>query len=466
MQVTGTDNGKPQIRFGLESLAQVLADENDRYDLQPAEQEELYEVCHEVYTEHFPDTVEKHFADYKISKPSYTQIRCFAQIDSEKIEWLWHPYLPIGKPCELIGDPSVGKSYLCVSIIKHLTKGDPLPFDKVVNRQGINCLYISAEDGAEDTLKPRLDQAGADMNRVYVLDGFDLGSGDELLNLKMSSHRGLLERAIKKYKIGFLVIDPIDAFLGGADANSNSQIRGLLSPLNKILQDTRCTLLVVRHLNKDSKQKVQHRGNGSVGFTANSRSSFVVGRVGDEDSEERAMMCIKANLSAMPDSVGFTINGAGVSWSSKRPDIQLGDLLSPDTTSEEVSDKADTKAWLLTRLEDGPVPSKELYADAKEDLDVSPRTLKRAKKALNQNELLVIASKEKGWCWERTDVDNSRGSNSSDSTTDSENDTLEETQSDQGDSAPETSITAQGGQPLESDTLEPEDDLHVEGLPF
>jgi len=439
-----------------------LADVEGQYGLGPIERVDLYENCYAIYEEHFPDTVADEFEKLRIKCPQYTQIRCFAKIDAEHISWLWHQYLPIGKPCELIGDPSVGKSYLCISIIAALSLGKALPFDEVVKRAPIKCLYISAEDGPADTLKPRLTEAGADMEHVFCLDGFDLGSGDELLNLKKPEHRGLLERAIKKLKIGFLVLDPLDAFLGGADANSNSQIRGLLSPLNKILLDTSCTLLAIRHMNKDGQKQAMYRGNASIGFTANSRSSFVVGRVGDEGSEERAMMCIKANLCAMPDHVGFTITGAGFKWSDERPDIELGDLLRPDSTSSDTSDRADTEAWLIDLLSEGPVPSIELFEKAKKELSVSESTLKRAKKNLQGTEHEIESKRlgeeggERGdgeWCWRLL-----RGSDPPDSTTDSETEPLKEIQLTKGISPSTASLTVQGDQSPESDPLK--------GLPF
>lgn len=66
-------------------------------------------------------------------------------------------------------------------------------------------IYQTAEDGLGDTVKPRLLEAGADLDRVMVID-----DGDKPLTL--SDKR--LERAIRENHARLLIIDPVQAFLG------------------------------------------------------------------------------------------------------------------------------------------------------------------------------------------------------------------------------------------------------------
>lgn len=329
------------------------------------------------------------------------------------MDWLWHKRLPIGKSCELIGDPNVGKSYLTLEIIARLSTGEDLPDDEVTERDPINCMIVSAEDAPEDTVKPRLRKEGADMERVFFLDGFRFGSKNQTLNLKNPEHVKHLEIAIKEFKVGLLVLDPLDAFLGGTNPNINASVRELLTPLNKVLWGTKCTLLAIRHMNKNQQMKAMHRGGASIGFTANARASFIVCEV--PDSDERAVICIKSNLSQVPGHIGYTIkpdedepDRAILEWSSEPPDVELGDLLRPDSTSSDTSDRAETEAWLIDLLSKGPVPSKELFRKAQGELSVSESTLKRAKKNLEgtEHEIASVRIAEGGggrgageWCW-------------------------------------------------------------------
>ena len=465
-QVTGTKDGTPSIQAGLTGLYGALA-ETDPYDLGPAGKLELYDTCYEIFEEHHPaEVVEERFNEYEIKRPEYrvAQIRSFDKIEAEEVEWLWTDRLPVGKSSELIGNPSVGKSFLSLHIIARLSKGEAFPDEEGTDREAINCLIVSAEDAPEDTIYPRLKKAGADMERVFFLDGFKFGTRNQTLNLKLEAHVRHLEKAIKEFKIGLLVLDPLNAYLGSTNSHNDASVRELLTPLNKVLRDNRCTLLAIRHMIKDEQIKAIHRAGGSVGFTANSRASFVVCEV--PDSDERAVICIKSNLAPMPDHIGYTIKSdpndpskALFEWSSKPPDVELGDLLRPDSTSEESSDRSETETWLVALLENGHVPSNELFEKAKSELDVGKSTVKRAKVKLKGTDDEIEAIRlgkdggERGdgeWCWRLL-----RGSDPPD---DSEDEPLKETQSDQGDSASDTSSTVQEGQPVDDDPLK--------GLPF
>ena len=279
-------------------------------------------------------------------------LRRFSDIKTEIVDWYWHRMLPVGKMTELIGDPAVGKSWLSVAIVSVLTKGEAFPFDEIVGkRDPMNCLIISSEDGPEDTIKPRLEDSDADMEYVYFLDHIPTERGKESLNLKDAEHRKYLEKIIVECQIGFIVIDPIDAYLGGVDTSNNSSVRSVLTPLCAMLTRQKCTWMSIRHLNKSEMQKLINRANGSVGFTASSRSSFIVGTLGD--SGQRAIVSIKSNLCEAPDPVGYTITGDGFEWSKNRPDVQAMDLaLSADLTQEEVSLRDECQDLILETLPD------------------------------------------------------------------------------------------------------------------
>jgi len=451
-------------------LRGILEDRSDKPELQlgPVEKQELYDAIWSHYQEKFPGSCSGYFTEQGIKRPEIALIRCFDEIEEEDVEWLWHKRFPIGKSCELVGDPNVGKSFLCAEVIARLSTGEALHDDEVTERDPISCLFVSAEDAPEDTIKPRLRKAGADMSRVFFLDGFNFGgSENQTLNLKNKAHVRQLESEIKELKIGFLVLDPLDAFLGGTNPNINASVRELLTPLNKVLRDTKCTLLAIRHMNKADQMKAMYRAGASVGFTANARASFVVCEVPDTD--ERAVMCIKSNLAQMPEHIGYTIkpdedepDRAVLEWSSERPDVALGDLLRPDSTSSDTSDRADTEAWLIDQLSEGPVPSIELFEKAKRELSVSESTLKRAKKKMKGTEHEIESvrigkeGEERGsgeWSWKFL-----RGSDPPDSTTDSETEPLKEIQLTKGISPSTASLTVQGDQSPESDPLK--------GLPF
>lgn len=94
--------------------------------------------------------------DYKI----------YSTVEKQEVEWLWYPYIPYGKLTLLQGDPGDGKSTFMINIASALTRGGLLPDGKKLEQIG-NVIYQGAEDNVGDTIKPRLEEAGADCDKLY-----------------------------------------------------------------------------------------------------------------------------------------------------------------------------------------------------------------------------------------------------------------------------------------------------------
>ena len=90
-------------------------------------------------------------------------------VEARKVDWLWYPYIPYGKVSIVQGDPGEGKTTFILRLAALLTKGEPLPGEEGQNlREPINVIYQNAEDGLEDTIKPRLLEAGADLSLIHI----------------------------------------------------------------------------------------------------------------------------------------------------------------------------------------------------------------------------------------------------------------------------------------------------------
>lgn len=94
-----------------------------------------------------------------------------------------------------------------------------------------------------DTIKPRLIEAGADLEKVLVIDEGD----DDPLTL--ADER--IERAIRQNNARLLISDPIQAFLGpNVDMNRANEVRPILRKIGDVAQRTGCAIVLIGHLSK------------------------------------------------------------------------------------------------------------------------------------------------------------------------------------------------------------------------
>ena len=191
------------------------------------------------------------------------------EIKAEEVKWLWYPYLPRGKLTIVQGDPGEGKTTFVLAVIAALTRGEALPESEQA-LEPLNVIYQTAEDGLADTIKPRLDAAGADCSRVLVID-------ESQRELTLCDHR--LEQAVQQTEAQLIVLDPIQAYLGdGVDMHRANEVRPVLKRVAAMAERTGCAVILIGHMNKAQGLKAGYRGLGSIDFRAAARSVLVVGR--------------------------------------------------------------------------------------------------------------------------------------------------------------------------------------------
>ena len=304
-------------------------------------------------------------------------------IQSQDIDWLWFPFIPYGKLTIIQGDPGDGKTTLVLNLAAKLSKGEALDKDMDI-KEPIIVIYQTAEDGLADTVKPRLELAGADCEQIIVIDESDK-------SLSMADER--LEEAIQTTGAKLLILDPIQAYLGGGmDMNRANEARDMTKKLGALAEKYKCAIVLIGHMNKASGNKAAYRGMGSIDFFAVARSVLLVGRIEGEPNV-RAVVQIKNNLAAFGHPKAFALSEAGFRW--------LGDY---DVTADEIlggiapkANKLEQAKQLLRKLAEtsDAVQSNEIF-DMAEEQGISKRTLESAKK-----ELGIRAKKiNNSWYWE------------------------------------------------------------------
>jgi len=298
-----------------------------------------------------------------------------ADVIASHVEWLWDGRLPRGKLSVLAGDPGLGKSYLTLKIAAIISQGGEWP-DGSQATAG-NVLIISAEDDYADTIRPRLDCLGADVARITGIDGV-LGDGPDIarpFSLRMDID--LLRQGIVDTGAVVVIVDPLNAFLGGIDSHKAAEVRGVLSPLAHVAGETHAAILAVHHLNKGTSANALYRASGSLDFVAAAR--VVHGVAADPELEgRRVFVPVKCNIAAMPEGIGFRIGEDGVHFDNLPVTLDAAAAFTSRTIDhEERSEREMAKDFIVEQLADGPVPVMELLKVAKEH-GYSEKTIRRA----------------------------------------------------------------------------------------
>lgn len=333
--------------------------------------------------------------DTEKPKKPVAEVICLANVKPQKVVWLWNPYIPKGKLTLVEGDPSVGKTWLMLMIAAIISNGWPLPGQtgilEGVNEPG-NVLYMSGEDGLADTLRPRLDNLEADVSRIHVLTG----SRDEKgkLNGITLSDLEVLEEALERVKPVLLVVDPLQAYLGArVDMHRANEVRPVLAGLAALAEKHGCAAVCIRHLSKSSQNKTIYRGLGTIDFAAAARSILLVGQ-DPENEQKRAIIQTKNSLEKIGAAIAYGIDEGKFSWRGLS-DMTASTILSPQVNEEERSAISIAKDFLEDILQEGTVPSEEIFKEAKKQR-IADRTLNRAKSNLNINSQKI----GKTWYWE------------------------------------------------------------------
>lgn len=309
---------------------------------------------------------------------------------SKEVEWLWYPYIPYGKITIIEGDPGEGKTTLVLKLAAALSRGLPLPCDDDKEYESIHIIYQTAEDGIEDTIKPRLEKAGADCSMIRVIDETDK-------ELSMTDDR--LEQAIIDTGARLIILDPIQAYIGATvDMHRANEIRPVLKHLGIIAEKHNCAIILIGHMNKASGSKSTYRGLGSIDIQATARSVLLVARLRDKPNI-RIMAHDKSSLAPAGDAIGFEMTEDNGMVCIGPYDITIDELLSGNEgrgkKKLDIAENFIKEYFGANKV----IPSNEIMMEAAKR-SIKRNTLLSAKKKLG-----ITSDKEKAedgtiyWTW-------------------------------------------------------------------
>ena len=307
-----------------------------------------------------------------------------ADVELTSVDWLWFPYIPFGKLTIIQGNPGEGKTYFAMRLAAACTNRKPLPGMETL--EPFNIIYQTAEDGLGDTVKPRLMEADADLERVLVIDDRDTP-------LTLADER--IARAIRENNARLVIIDPMQAFLGAdVDMNRANEVRPIFRSLGDIAQATGCAIVLIGHLNKAAGTQSTYRGLGSIDITAAVRSLLFIGKLKDSPTT-RVLIHEKSSLAPPGQSLAFSLGDEkGFEWIGAY-DITADELLAGTDSGKTESKTAQAQMLILELLANGKrMPSAELEK-AVNERGISSRTMRTAKSRIGDR--LVTEKDSTAW---------------------------------------------------------------------
>jgi hypothetical protein len=252
---------------------------------------------------------------------------------------------------------------------------------------------LASEDELADTIRPRLDAAGADCDRVFFLpDIKDLRNDFQKLRDAVDCVRDCR----------LIIIDPINAYVGPSDSHFQTVTQQIMEPLARLAAEKRIAVVAVAHFRKSEGAAI-YRAAGSLGFVATARAVWTVCR--DDSTPGRYLFLpLKCNLAPAVSGLTFTIHSENAStapvvhWSDLPVTTPAADVLAMNARKRgpEAIELHDASVWLRKALAGGRRPAEDV-TQAGTSLGFHERTLRRALHAIGGE--AQKGEPWEGWWW-------------------------------------------------------------------
>lgn len=326
---------------------------------------------------------------------------CMAEVDPEPVDWIWSGRLARGKLTLVAGDPGLGKSQISLDVAARITTGSQFPDGDAAPAGSV--LVLTAEDAAKDTVRPRLEAAGADLGRVHRLKTAMYQGGATTFSLQ-NDLAALGEKLNQVGDVTLVIIDPVTSYMGSKiDLHRVTDVRAVLEPLAAWAEDHHVAVLGITHPPKNAPPKALHAIVGSIAYVAAARLVFLA--VEEPETERRLFLAVKNNLAPLAPGLGYsltqTIIGKGivashVTWDSAPVTVSANEALAA-TNGGHNRAMSEAKDFLREELADGPRGAQDIKKAA-QAAGLSWATIRRA-----QENLGIKPRKtglDGGWQWQ------------------------------------------------------------------
>jgi AAA domain len=303
----------------------------------------------------------------KQEPPIHLHVVKVADVEAKKYNWLWPSRIARGKVTLFVGMPDVNKSTLALDLASRITNGEVLPNSEGRAPCG-TVIILSAEDDVADTMRPRLEVAGANLDKVYAITAakVDKKGGRRIFDLTRDIAQ--LELLVKVTgDVVAIIIDPYSAYMGKPgklDSFRSTDVRATLAPLFDMASRLDVAVIGIGHLNKSGSMPALMRVLDSVAFVAASRGVYLIVR-DPEDDERRLFLPAKNNIGRIRSGLAFKVveklattvfdSYPCIRWEDEAVDMTADEALAWREDGRRSETKEHAKALLRQVLANGPV---------------------------------------------------------------------------------------------------------------
>jgi AAA domain-containing protein len=327
--------------------------------------------CHARSTMHEPPPIP--VPDDPAYSPTQPVIVQLSKVTPEPVQWLWQGRIPIGKLTLLVGDPAVGKSLLATDIAARVSSGAPWPDDS--NTAGVpgGVVLLCTEDDLADTVRPRLDAAGADHSRVTAITSVRRSILSPLPSPLRATCLlpGLphLEAAIQNTpECRLVLIDPIIPSLNRASSHSHTDARAVMEPLAELATRHHVAIVAVHRAPRTATGFALNRLAAKL---APGAARTVWALVHDADSPKRRLFVPVQNTIAqdappLPCYIASSQEHQApvLKWADEPVGISAQGALDQSAAQDH---QVAAREWLRDKLAKGPEKAACVLDDAKYD---------------------------------------------------------------------------------------------------
>lgn len=320
-------------------------------------------------------------------------VQSFATVRTEFLKWLWPGRVPLGMLTIFSGNPGGGKTFAVVDLTARITTGRCFPDCGVCNEPA-DVLFLNLEDHVSVTQKPRLQAAGADMERVHRIEQLEIETSEgETTKVGFNAENAAsavrsAESQIPNLKL--VVIDPLATLLVGKKSNESGDVREVLGPLVKVAESLGLAIVLVHHNRKGSGSHSSERLSGSLQIGATVRMVWEFFR--DDDEEERRLFLPGKNSNAKNlGGLAFRVVDSNIALSDQGDFVGRVEWepLPISMSADEVADRQrDGEShdpfpveWLRDYLGSGEVAAAMVTGEARK-AGISDKQLRTARKQL------------------------------------------------------------------------------------